>query len=85
MLPQAWKDKLASITLPDVPVSNPNNGYPTYSNGKAGSDPSICSFTYACTTSDDLYNAPDGIWAVSLASLCLAVHCARTLAYAYLS
>lgn len=63
-LPKAWTDKLASIQLPDVPVSNPNNGYPTYSNGQ-GSDPKICSFTYECTTDDDLHVPPDGIWAVS--------------------
>jgi len=65
MLPQAWKDRLASIQMPDVPVSNPNNGYPTYSNGKRGDDPSICSFTYACVAADDLHSPPDGIWAVT--------------------
>jgi chitin deacetylase len=64
MLPKAWTDKLASIQMPDVPVSNPNGGYPTYSNGKTGSDPSICSFTYECTTDDDLHIPPDGVWAV---------------------
>lgn len=62
-IPKAWTDKLASIQLPDVPVSNPNNGYPTYSNGQ-GSDPNICSFTYECTADDDLHTPPDGIWAV---------------------
>ena len=81
-LPKTWTDKLASIQLPDVPVSNPNNGYPTYSNGKAGSDPSICSFTYECTTDDDLHIPPDGVWAVShfLASA-LVVHKADEIAH----
>jgi chitin deacetylase len=51
--------------MPNVPVSLPNNGYPTYAGGEKGSDSVICSFTYACTTPEDLYNAPDGIVAVS--------------------
>ena len=65
MIPQAWLAKFATVQMPDVPVSNGNNGYPTYSNGKPGTDSSICSFTYQCTTADDLVNPPDGVWAVS--------------------
>ncbi|WWC70829.1 uncharacterized protein I206_104781 [Kwoniella pini CBS 10737] len=64
-LPQAWVDKLNSITLPNVSVSNPNNGYPTYADGETPSDQHICSFTYECTTDEDLYNAPSGIFALS--------------------
>lgn len=64
-IPQAWIDKLASITLPTFGPSNPNNGYPTYANGESPSDSTICSFTYACTTSDDLYNPPDGVLALT--------------------
>lgn len=65
-IPQAWLDKLNATTLPsDNPVSTNNNGYPTYSNGIAGADPRICSFTYQCTTDDDLVNPPANVWAVS--------------------
>ncbi|WVR06396.1 hypothetical protein IAU60_003427 [Kwoniella sp. DSM 27419] len=64
-LPQAWLDKLKSITLPNVSVSNPNNGYPTYANGESGADQHICSFTYQCTTEDDLLNPPNGVFALS--------------------
>jgi chitin deacetylase len=74
MLPKAWTDKLASIQMPDVPVSNPNGGYPTYSNGKTGSDPSICSFTYECTTDDDLHIPPDGVWAVRFSLIVMSKH-----------
>ncbi|WWC88619.1 uncharacterized protein L201_003532 [Kwoniella dendrophila CBS 6074] len=64
-LPQAWLDKLKSITLPDVSVATPNNGYPTYANGETPSDEKICSFTYECTTKEDLYNPGQGIFALS--------------------
>ncbi|WRT67848.1 uncharacterized protein IL334_004822 [Kwoniella shivajii] len=64
-LPQAWLDKLKSITLPDVSVATPNNGYPTYANGETPQDQKICSFTYECTTEDDLYNPPNGVFALS--------------------
>ncbi|EIW73508.1 hypothetical protein TREMEDRAFT_70983 [Tremella mesenterica DSM 1558] len=64
-LPSAWTQKLASITLPNVGVSNPNNGYPTYTNNEPGQDSTICSFTYECTTSDDLYNPPANTFALS--------------------
>ncbi|WWC62651.1 uncharacterized protein I303_105248 [Kwoniella dejecticola CBS 10117] len=64
-LPQAWIDKLNSINLPNVSVSNPNNGYPTYADGETPSDQHICSFTYECVTDDDLHDAPSGIFALS--------------------
>ncbi|ORX40039.1 hypothetical protein BD324DRAFT_616024 [Kockovaella imperatae] len=64
-LPQSWLNKLASIQLPNVSVSNPNNGYPTYADGESPSDSTICSFTYQCTTSTDLVNPPDGVIAIS--------------------
>ncbi|KAK8858651.1 hypothetical protein IAR55_002880 [Kwoniella newhampshirensis] len=64
-LPQAWLDKLKSITMPGVNPSSPNNGYPTYANGETPSDSTICSFTYACTTKEDLYNPPANTLALS--------------------
>ncbi|WVW84752.1 hypothetical protein I302_106787 [Kwoniella bestiolae CBS 10118] len=64
-LPQAWLDKLKSITLPDIKPSNPNNGYPTYADGETPQDQHICSFTYECTTDEDLYNPPSGTFALS--------------------
>lgn len=64
-LPKAWTDKLASIQMPDIQPSAPNNGYPTYAGGEQGGDDHICSFTYECSTSDDLVMPPDGILAVS--------------------
>jgi chitin deacetylase len=56
--------------MPNVSVSLPNNGYPTYPNGESGADSVICSFTYQCTTADDLFNAPDGIIAVCTIQFC---------------
>ncbi|ORY25637.1 hypothetical protein BCR39DRAFT_543502 [Naematelia encephala] len=64
-LPKAWTDKLASIQMPNVSVATQNNGYPTYPNGESGADSTICSFTYECTTSDDLLNPPDGVLALT--------------------
>jgi chitin deacetylase len=64
-LPKAWTDKLASIQMPDIQPSQPNNGYPTYTGNEKGGDDHICSFTYECTTKDDLVAPPDGILAVS--------------------
>lgn len=64
-LPKAWTDKLASVMMPNISVAQANNGYPTYAQGESGADEHICSFTYQCTTSDDLVNPPDGVLAVS--------------------
>ncbi|KAK6908129.1 hypothetical protein I203_102130 [Kwoniella mangroviensis CBS 8507] len=64
-LPQAWTDKLKTINLPDVQPSSPNNGYPTYADGETPYDQKICSFTYQCTTDEDLYNPPSGVLALS--------------------
>jgi chitin deacetylase len=51
--------------MPNVSVSKPNNGYPTYANGESGADKNICSFTYQCTAPADLWNPPDSVVAVS--------------------
>lgn len=64
-LPQSWKDKLASLNIPDIKPSSPNNGYPTYANGEKPNDDTICSFTYECVDDEDLHNPPDGVFAVS--------------------
>lgn len=64
-LPQSWKDKLASLNIPDIKPSNPNNGYPTYANGEQPNDDTICSFTYECVDDEDLHNPPDGVFALS--------------------
>ncbi|CAD6566542.1 MAG: hypothetical protein TREMPRED_002727 [Tremellales sp. Tagirdzhanova-0007] len=64
-LPASWTAKLASLTLPNVGVSMPNNGYPTYPNGESGADQNICSFTYQCTAPDDLLTPPDGVLALT--------------------
>ncbi|RSH91099.1 hypothetical protein EHS25_010275 [Saitozyma podzolica] len=64
-IPAAWLSKLASISLPNVQPSTQNNGYPTYANGESGADSTICSFTYGCTTSDDLFNPPAGVLALT--------------------
>ncbi|KAJ9103866.1 hypothetical protein QFC21_002328 [Naganishia friedmannii] len=68
-LPQAWKDRLAvvmnSSAFPSYGPSQPNNGYPQYksANGSAlaGTDPTVCSFTYECVGDGDIHNAPDGV------------------------
>lgn len=51
--------------MPNVQPSNPNNGYPTYAGGESGADQNICSFTYQCSTSDDLVAPPDGVLALA--------------------
>ncbi|KAK4685257.1 chitin deacetylase, partial [Tremellales sp. Uapishka_1] len=63
-LPQAWIDKLATVTLPSFGPSTQNNGYPKY-DGLDGAGATVCSFTYECTTADDLLNPPNGVFALS--------------------
>jgi chitin deacetylase len=54
-----------SSAFPSYGPSQPNNGYPQYksANGSslAGTDPTVCSFTYQCVGDGDIYNAPDGV------------------------
>jgi hypothetical protein len=66
LLPKAWITKLKSIKLPDVPVAVLIDGSPDYGD-LDGSGELVCSFTYGCTTDDDLVHPPDGILAVSRA------------------
>lgn len=64
-LPKAWTDKLASIQMPNIQPAAPNNGYPTYAGGESGASDHICSFTYQCSTKDDLVIPPDGVLALA--------------------
>lgn len=67
-IPQAWRDRLAEVkkssAWPTYGPSDPNNGYPKYHNANgsdlAGTDPTVCSFTYQCVGDGDIYNGPDG-------------------------
>lgn len=62
-LPQAWLDKLASATIPNIPVAQ-GTGQPTYP-GRQTTDPEICSFTYECSATDDLQVPPAGVLAIT--------------------
>jgi len=62
-LPQAWLDKLASATIPDIPVAQ-GSGTPTYP-GREITDAEICSFTYECAHPDDLQTPPAGTLAIT--------------------
>lgn len=62
-LPQAWLDKLASASIPNIPVAV-GTGQPTYP-GREITDPEICSFTYECSHPDDLQTPPAGILAIT--------------------
>jgi chitin deacetylase len=63
-LPQAWVDALndaiAAGQIPDIPTTT-LNGNPYYPNGLNPTDPSICSSTYGCRATNDIWDAPDGV------------------------
>jgi peptidoglycan/xylan/chitin deacetylase (PgdA/CDA1 family) len=65
-VPQAWKDKLASIKLPPnnpVATTSKSNGGSAYDGiDKGGNNPDICSFTWGCIADSDYFEAPNGTW-----------------------
>ncbi|EKM59059.1 carbohydrate esterase family 4 protein [Phanerochaete carnosa HHB-10118-sp] len=65
--PQEWLNALnaavAAGNIPNVPVSTQvNGGNPTYGSlDPTGNE--VCSTTYGCRNNDDIWDAPDGVWA----------------------
>ncbi|KIJ20540.1 carbohydrate esterase family 4 protein [Paxillus involutus ATCC 200175] len=69
-LPQAWVDALnaavAAGKVPDIPVSTSVNGQnPTYPLPYDPNSAEVCSTTYKCVTPGDVWDAPNGIVALS--------------------
>ncbi|RXW23916.1 hypothetical protein EST38_g1931 [Candolleomyces aberdarensis] len=75
-LPSAWVDALnaavAAGRIPDIPQTTlpptPNPGdpvNPVYPPGLNPIGPEICSATYRCRHADDIWDAPDGVFASS--------------------
>lgn len=70
-VPQAWFDALKAAVsagkIPDIPPSTvqPNQN-PVYPQGFDPMGQTVCSATYKqCHHADDLWNAPDGVFAIS--------------------
>ncbi|KAF9266360.1 glycoside hydrolase/deacetylase [Marasmius fiardii PR-910] len=68
--PKEWLDALnaavAAGNIPNTPIATMGpNGSPVYPNNQDPSSPNICSSTYQCRSQDDIYDGPDGIFAVS--------------------
>lgn len=63
-VPRAWLDKLASVSVPNIPISTDpsRSGRPSYA-GYQGGDKAICSFTYQCVDDEDIYKPDAGKWA----------------------
>lgn len=81
-LPQEWLDALAAAVkagkIPDIPVSTPTGGNPTYGSLDPMSD-EICSTTYKCRKNNDTWDAPDGIFAASFDDGPLPVSASRLI------
>lgn len=53
-VPQAWLDRLSTLSLPNIPVATgAETRQPQYA-GRSPTDPEICSFTYECDNPEDL-------------------------------
>ncbi|KAI0832445.1 hypothetical protein BC628DRAFT_1414745 [Trametes gibbosa] len=69
-LPKAWTDALAAAvkagTIPDFPPSNfVLNQNPVYPDGLDPLSDKVCSATFKCRNSGDIWDAPDGVFASS--------------------
>jgi chitin deacetylase len=69
-MPQAWKDALSAAVqagkIPNIPpTSDPNNGNPVYPSGYNPSSPQVCSATYKCRITGDIWDAPQGVIGIS--------------------
>ncbi|KAI0750852.1 hypothetical protein C8Q80DRAFT_1306961 [Daedaleopsis nitida] len=69
-LPKAWVDALNAAVkagkIPDIPVStNPDQTFPKYPSGFDPNGPTVCSATYKCRNKEDIWDAPDGVFASS--------------------
>ena len=69
-MPQAWKDALSAAVqagkIPNIPPSSvPNNGSPVYPPGFNPYSPQVCSGTYKCRITGDVWDAPPGVIGIS--------------------
>ncbi|PFH52725.1 carbohydrate esterase family 4 protein [Amanita thiersii Skay4041] len=69
-LPRQWVDALnAAVSagkIPSIPISQNTPGTnPTYPGGANPNSPGICSATYKCRHVDDIWDAPNGVFASS--------------------
>jgi len=69
-MPQAWKDALSAAVqagkIPNIPPSSdPNNKGPVYPSGYNPYSPQVCSGTYKCRISGDVWDAPPGVIGIS--------------------
>ncbi|KAF8655300.1 hypothetical protein AX16_003198 [Volvariella volvacea WC 439] len=70
ILPQSWIDALNDAIdaglIPNVPISTNTPGVnPVYPPGFNPNSPEVCSSTYKCRHPDDIWDAPDGVFATS--------------------
>ncbi|KAF8739239.1 hypothetical protein AX14_010403 [Amanita brunnescens Koide BX004] len=69
-VPQAWKDALQAAIkagkIPDIPLSKNKPGTnPVYPAGVDPTSPEVCSATYKCRASGDVWDAPEGVFGTS--------------------
>lgn len=68
-LPKAWEDALAIAVandlIPDIPITEDTGGSPLYPDDVEPSGAEVCSATYKCRHPEDIWDAPDGVFAVS--------------------
>ena len=69
-MPQAWKDALNAAVqagkIPGIPPTTvPAGQNPVYANNLDPMSPQVCSSTYKCRISTDVWDAPDGVVGIS--------------------
>lgn len=68
-LPTAWVDALnaavAAGKIPNIPEARDTGGNPVYPSGVNPLSPEVCSGTAKCRNPDDIWDAPDGVLALS--------------------
>lgn len=68
-IPKAWKDALdkavAAGKIPKIPSTSVTPTGPVYPAGTDGTGPEVCSATEKCKLPQDLWDAPEGVFASS--------------------
>lgn len=68
-LPQEWVNALnaavAAGKIPNISVATNTGGNPVYPRGVNPGGPEVCSGTEKCRNPDDIWDAPDGVLAIS--------------------
>jgi chitin deacetylase len=80
-MPAAWSASLAAAVaagaIPDIPLSTLNAaGTTVYAGGLDPNGPKVCSATYGCRIAGDVWDAPDGVYALGFDDGPLPVRCA---------